>query len=128
MFESGWLHFADGPEPYLSLAEAPRSLLETVPTAWDDTRFIAGYPGKYAVIARRNEDKWYVGGLNGEGIERNVTVPMTFLDRTYQAKLVTDGYKRRTFTSRSQEVARADTIDIKMRAYGGFTIQLSPAR
>ena len=128
VFESGWVHFADGPEPYLSLAEAPRSLLETVPTAWDDTRFIAGYPGKYAVIARRYEDKWYVGGLNGEGIERNVTVPMTFLDRTYQAKLVTDGYKRRTFTSRSQEVARADTIDIKMRAYGGFTIQLSPAR
>ena len=33
--------------------------------AWDETKFIAGYPGKYAVVARRHGDKWYVAGLNG---------------------------------------------------------------
>ena len=49
--------------------------LKNVPTDWEDTRFIAGYPTKYAVIARKagnlngsgaalSAGKWFVGGLN----------------------------------------------------------------
>ena len=38
--------------------------LKTIPTTWDETRFIDGYPGRYVVLARRHADKWYVAGLN----------------------------------------------------------------
>ena len=49
--------------------------LKGLPTAWDDVKFIAGYPTKYAVVARKasqengsgaaiNNGKWIVGGLN----------------------------------------------------------------
>ena len=35
-----------------------------VPTTWDETRFIDGYPGKYVVLARRHGDTWYLAAVN----------------------------------------------------------------
>ncbi len=35
-----------------------------VPTTWDETRYIAGFPGENVVVARRNGDKWYVAAVN----------------------------------------------------------------
>ena len=40
--------------------------LKKVPVTWHETRFIDGYPGKYAVLARRNGNNWYVAGVNGQ--------------------------------------------------------------
>ena len=40
--------------------------LKQLPTTWDETRFIDGYPTKYTVLARRTGQDWYVAGLNGE--------------------------------------------------------------
>ena len=39
--------------------------LRELPTTWDDVRFLAGYPGKYVVLARRQGNRWYVGAING---------------------------------------------------------------
>ena len=65
LFESGLQHMADRPSSFLSLPSEIKSLLSTLPSAWDDTRLLAGYPGESAVIARRSGDKWYVAGING---------------------------------------------------------------
>jgi hypothetical protein len=65
LFESGLQHMADRPEAYLNLPEQVRSLLSGLPSAWDDTRLLAGYPGQSAVIARRSGDTWYIAGING---------------------------------------------------------------
>lgn len=46
----------------------------SVPVVWDDTRFLEGEMGKYAVIARRSGDDWYVGILNA-GEKRRVILP-----------------------------------------------------
>ena len=52
--------------------------LKQVPTTWDETRFIDGYPGKYAVLARRSGDKWYIVGLNAlkEPLKLTLDLPM----------------------------------------------------
>ena len=50
-----------------NLQELPQfelDFLRELPTTWDETRFIDGYPGKYVVLARRHGDHWYVAGLN----------------------------------------------------------------
>lgn len=60
-----------------NLTDAPAEAIEfmkAVPTTWDETRYIDGYPGKYAVIARRNGDTWYVAGVNA--METPVTVSL----------------------------------------------------
>ena len=52
--------------------------MKHVPTTWNETVFIDGYPGKYCVLARRHKDQWYVVGVNAqkEAIKLNVNLPM----------------------------------------------------
>lgn len=64
-----------------NLTDAPQVCLDfmrQVPTTWDETRFIDGYPGKYAVIARRHGDRWYVAGINAreEALRLRLDLPM----------------------------------------------------
>ena len=52
--------------------------MRQVPTTWDETQFIDGYPGKYIILARRNGERWYVCALNAqkELLKVNVQLPM----------------------------------------------------
>ena len=78
LFQSGVQHFALTPN---NLTDAPQwaiDFMKTVPTTWDEIRFIDGYPGKYVIIARRHGDKWYVAGINAqkETIKLKLKLPM----------------------------------------------------
>ena len=64
-----------------NLDEIPQfelDLLKEIPTVWDETRFIDGYPGKYFIVARRSGNKWYVAGLNAEEkeLKLKLSLPM----------------------------------------------------
>ncbi len=66
LFQSAVQHFALAPN---NLTDAPAwaiDFMKEVPTTWDETRFIEGYPGKYVVIARRHGDTWYIAGINAQ--------------------------------------------------------------
>jgi hypothetical protein len=78
LFQSGVQHFALAPN---NLTDAPKwaiDFMKEVPTTWDEVRFIDGYPGKYAILARRHGDKWYVAGINAqkETLKIKVKLPM----------------------------------------------------
>ena len=67
LFQSSVQHFALAPN---NLDDAPSwavQFMKDVPTLWDETRFIDGYPGKYVIMARRSGDKWYVAGVTSDG-------------------------------------------------------------
>jgi hypothetical protein len=52
-----------------NLTDAPAlalDFLREVPTIWDETRLIDGYPGQWIVLARRQGNTWYVGAVNAE--------------------------------------------------------------
>lgn len=53
----------------------------SIPTVWDDTRFMDGKMGEYAVVARRSGSDWYISILNA-GDKRQVTLPLDFLKDT----------------------------------------------
>ena len=62
-----------------NLTELPQfelNFLKQVPTTWDKTRFIDGYPGKYVVLARKHDDNWYVAGLNAESQAKMLIIEM----------------------------------------------------
>jgi len=62
-----------------NLDELPQfelDLLKEIPTAWDETHFVDGYPGKYFIVARRSGGKWYVAGLNAEERELKLTLSL----------------------------------------------------
>ncbi len=65
-----------------NLKELPKTeldLLKSLPTTWDETRFIDGYPGKYVILARRHGNQWYIAGLNGEKTLRRLTLQLPML-------------------------------------------------
>ncbi len=45
-----------------------------MPTTWDETRFIDGYPGKYLVMARRHANRWYLVAMNAESEAKTITL------------------------------------------------------
>ena len=61
--------------------------MKRVPTTWDDVRFIDGYPGQYAILARRHGDTWYVAGVNArdETVEVKVSLPMFAAGETVES-------------------------------------------
>src|SRR5690606_16639160 len=61
-----------------NLQEMPKhviDIMKEVPTTWDETMFIDGYPGRYVVLARRHGTRWYIAGINAD--EREIVVPVT---------------------------------------------------
>jgi len=53
--------------------------MKKIPTTWDNTVFIEGYPGKYCVLARRHGNTWYIAGINAEQKEKIITVTLPML-------------------------------------------------
>jgi hypothetical protein len=78
LFQSGVQHFALAPNNLTDAPDWAIDFMKAVPTTWDEVRFLDGYPGKYAVLARRKGDKWYVAGINAqkETISLKLKLPM----------------------------------------------------
>ena len=72
LFESGLQHLADRPESFLSQPDDVKEFLSSLPAAWDETRFIDGYPGEYVVLARRCGKTWYLAAINGTNQEKTL--------------------------------------------------------
>ena len=66
VFQNPVQNFALAPNNLEDAPGAAISFMKEVPTLWDDTRCLGGYPGKWAVIARRSSGKWYVGAINAD--------------------------------------------------------------
>ena len=94
LFESPMLHWADKPESYLVQPEEVKSFMSALPTTWDETRLLGGYPGEWVVIARRSGNTWYIAGINGKDEPQTLTFDTSFLPKG-KYTLFTDkaGYK-----------------------------------
>lgn len=66
LFQSPVQNFAMTPDNLVSAPAYALDFMRTVPVTWDDIRFIDGYPGKYAVIAREKDGIWYIAAVNAE--------------------------------------------------------------
>ncbi|ASB51079.1 alpha-glucosidase [Alkalitalea saponilacus] len=65
-----------------NLTDAPDFAIEfmrNIPVLWDETRYIAGTPGKYSVIARRNGQDWYIAGVNAETAAKRITIDLPMM-------------------------------------------------
>ena len=64
-----------------NLEELPQfemDFLRLLPTTWEETRFIDGYPGKYVVLARKaTNGQWYIAGLNALKEPLTLTLDLT---------------------------------------------------
>lgn len=116
LFLSGIQHFAERPEGMATVPAYVKELLRDLPRSWDEVRFIDGYPGRYAVIARKSGNAWYVAGFNADGAARTVEIDLSFMDGR-SGTLIADGEGERSF---SQAPIKAGKQSISIKPRGGF--------
>lgn len=129
IFESPLQHLADRPEGYYELPEEAKTFLKEVPTTWDDTKLIDGYPGQDIAIARRKGNVWYVGGITAsENKEVTKKLKVDFLKEgvNYRTVLIADGKHDKAFDSQVMVADKNSILDIKLLCRGGFAISLTP--
>lgn len=119
VFESALLHFADSAAGYGSANADYRRYLREVPTVWDETRYLAGYPGRDVVVARRAGSRWYVAGLNGEAAAKTMTLDLSFLPGQAKAVALVDGKNPAQFTARTIGFTKRRNR-VSLAGYGGF--------
>ena len=79
LYESGLQHLADRPESFLAQPQAVQDFLSGLPSVWDETRFVSGYPGEYVVLARRSGNTWYIAGINGSDTLQTLSADFGFV-------------------------------------------------
>lgn len=121
LYISGIQHFAEIPEGMAIVPAYVKAFLQELPRSWDDSRLLDGYPGQYAVIARRSGDTWYIAGINATGADKTLTLDLSFAG-TRQGTIIGDGDTERSFTQRS--IAMGKKVAVTIKPHGGFVIKL----
>ena len=88
LYESGLQHLADRPESFLSQPTAVQEFLGRLPSIWEETRLISGYPGESVVLARRSGDTWFIAGINGSDHIQTLDTDLSFLGSRQQSALL----------------------------------------
>lgn len=120
LFQSPIQHFGLVPA---NLAEQPAfviDFLKHVPAVWDETRFLAGYPGRFAAIARRHGDQWYVGATNAEAGPKRLTLTAPFLAGK-KLTLIHDQTDR-TAAKREVTVGPDGSFELNLEPAGGAVL------
>ncbi|MFY0654487.1 MAG: glycoside hydrolase family 97 N-terminal domain-containing protein [Cyclobacteriaceae bacterium] len=120
---------AGGSVPVIS--EIPDlSFYDAVPTVWDDTKVLGGYPGEYAVIARRNGNDWYLGALT-DIKSYNLALTLDFLDKNtkYLATIYSHDDSLNTQTKvkiEEIEVTNKSTFNREIPKQNGLAVIFKP--
>lgn len=120
LYQSGIQHFGITPN---NLTEQPEFILDfmkKVPTVWDETRFIDGYPGKYCVVARRYGNQWYIAATNATKQPMKLNLSLPWLTNQ-QVSIIHDNEARTTDLSQGA-VNKKGILTIEMQPMGGAMI------
>jgi hypothetical protein len=123
IYEAGIQIYAERHDRLLAF-EAVK-LLEILPSTWDETRFIDGYPASHVLLARRKGDAWFVGGITGAA--RTVKVPLSFLPAgPHQATIYRDAEDRASIAEETRKVTSKDVLTLSLQKAGGVVVHLRP--
>ena len=101
--------------------------LRELPTTWDETRFLDGYPTRYVALARRHGNKWYVGALNGtqEPISMTLDLPM-FANQTMNCLTDQPLKKSKKAQDNAQQLPTPVQKQLKVPQDGKVQITIQP--
>ena len=126
---------ADLPRNYEAHPEA-FEFIKQVPVDWNESIMLDGYPGAFAVMARkdRNSETWYIGAVSDEE-SREIEIPLSFLEGdAYTGKVYADGDGADWRTNpypldiSTKSVTGDDTLSLKLAPGGGTAIALTPVK
>jgi len=123
VYESPLQMLADNPSNYYKEPESMEFLKE-VPTTWDETRILAAKVADYIIVARKNGNIWYIGGMT-DWTPREIEIDLAFLGAGFHLmKIIKDGANADKDASdikvESKTVSSSDKMKISMAPGGGW--------
>lgn len=121
LFQNPVQNFALAPN---NLTDAPADAIQfmkDVPTTWDETVYIDGYPGKYVVLARRHADKWYIAGVNALDQALKLTLDLPMLQAGDEATIYSER-KGKALSAGALKVKNPAKVQVTIEPADGFVI------
>ena len=122
LFQNPIQNFALAPNNLTDAPAAAIGFMKEVPTTWDETQFIDGYPGRYCVLARRHGSRWYIAGINAgpETVELTLSLPM--LAKGNKLRTYKDNKETGTLEAGELKVKRPEAVKVAIRPNGGVVL------
>ena len=117
-----FLYWYDTPEDVQD--EPELVFFDELPTVWDDTKVLNGSIGEYVSIARKKDNRWFLGCITNNDA-RKMELPLDFLEggKKYELTLYTDGgekVKTRTHVAiQTKKVTSKTVLKLDMLPRGG---------
>ena len=121
VYHGGVQMLADSPTFYEKDSTAMHFLSE-VPTVWEETIPLSGEIGKHVTIARRNGEKWFVGGMAAEKSEEVFFVFDFLPEGNYKMTLIADGENASDLLRETYNITRVNTFTYEIKPTGGFVM------
>lgn len=128
LYEAPFQMLADSPTKYYLEDEFTR-FLSRIPTVYDESIVLEAEIADYLVMAKRNGDAWYIGGMT-DWTPRSFEIKMHFLaEGEYRMEIFEDGINAEKWASdykrTVQTVNSDDQVSIRMSKGGGWTAILT---
>jgi hypothetical protein len=124
LFTSGIQHYAEIPEGLAKMPADVKDCLKQVPAVWDETKYLDGFPGKFVVLARNGDGRWFVAGINGEAAARTLSLDLGAVKAAKRSgTLITDG-NGEMFQKRAVSFERDNKLEVTLQPDGGFVLML----
>ncbi|TVR72396.1 MAG: glycoside hydrolase family 97 protein [Marinilabiliales bacterium] len=126
LFESALQHFADNIKGFRKQPREVLEFLSSVPTVWDNTWFIDGYPGRLAVLCREKDDIFYLAGINGEMVPKEFTFTLGHLpEGSFKMSIIADGEHMEDYKFKDMVIGNETPVSLHLLPAGGFVAQIT---
>ena len=121
LFQNPIQNFAITPNNLTDAPQLALDFLREVPTTWDETVFLDGYPGKYVVLARRHADRWYIAGINAGKEPLKLELNLLMCRKGDKISYYSDT-KDRAPQQEDMEIKRPEKVKVTLQPEGGIIL------
>ena len=118
----------DSPSAYRRNSECAR-FIASVPTVWDEAKGLCGEIGKFAAVARRSGEAWYVGAIT-DWTAREISIPTDFLgEGEWSAEVFHDAddadMEPTQYVHETRTMKAGDRLAFHVAPGGGFVVRFN---
>ena len=117
LFLSGIQHIAEIPDGMVKQPQYVIDYLKVIPTNWDESKLMEGFPGKDVIMARQKDGVWHIVGINGENKAKEFEIDLSFISK--DGFIISENEKGFIHN----KITPKANVTVKMKAYSGFVMK-----
>lgn len=122
LYQNPVQNFALTPNNLTDAPEIAIQFMKEVPTTWDDTKYIDGYPGKYVILARRHEETWYISGVSNLAAPVRLELNLPMFKKGDVLTMLNDDRKG-NLEKREIKIKNPEKVAVTLNPSSGFILK-----